>query len=99
MRRLLQGGRVDRTQPLTFWFDGTRCTGFAGDTVASALLGAGGSARSRRRCRATRGGNASVLRSVYLPFTNAPRIFPFAVRRPLVWKQIHTGGQPWTSWA
>ena len=41
MRRLLQGGRVDRTQPLTFWFDGTRCTGFAGDTVASALLGAG----------------------------------------------------------
>lgn len=41
MRRLLQGGRVDRTKPLTFWFDGTRCTGFAGDTVASALLGAG----------------------------------------------------------
>ncbi|MBL8960639.1 MAG: (2Fe-2S)-binding protein [Gemmatimonadetes bacterium] len=41
MRRLPRGGRVDRTRPLSFWLDGTRYTGFAGDTVASALLGAG----------------------------------------------------------
>ncbi|MBK8249737.1 MAG: (2Fe-2S)-binding protein [Gemmatimonadetes bacterium] len=41
MRRLSRGGRVDRTRPLSFWFDGTRYAGFAGDTAASALLGAG----------------------------------------------------------
>jgi heterotetrameric sarcosine oxidase alpha subunit len=34
-------GRVDRSQPVGFSFDGVAYTGFAGDTLASALLGAG----------------------------------------------------------
>ncbi|MFW5881242.1 MAG: sarcosine oxidase subunit alpha family protein, partial [Roseicyclus sp.] len=34
-------GRVDRSRPIRFTFDGERVTGFAGDTVASALLGQG----------------------------------------------------------
>ena len=34
-------GTVDRGQPLRFSFDGRSYTGFAGDTLASALLGAG----------------------------------------------------------
>lgn len=33
-------GRVDRSRPLSFSFDGKPYTGFAGDTLASALLGA-----------------------------------------------------------
>jgi sarcosine oxidase subunit alpha len=37
--RLATGGRrIDRTKPLSFTFDGSRLTGFAGDTLASALL-------------------------------------------------------------
>lgn len=36
--RLERGGRIDRTRPLQFTFDGRRCTGFAGDSLASALL-------------------------------------------------------------
>jgi sarcosine oxidase subunit alpha len=40
-RRLAQGGAIDRTQPLRFTFDGTPYEGFAGDTVASALLANG----------------------------------------------------------
>ena len=36
--RLATGGRVNRTKPLTFTFDGKTCQGFAGDTLASALL-------------------------------------------------------------
>jgi sarcosine oxidase, subunit alpha len=35
------GGRVDRTQPLNFRFDGVNYQGFAGDTLASALLANG----------------------------------------------------------
>jgi len=35
------GGRVDRTKPLRFTFDGKPFTGFAGDTLASALLANG----------------------------------------------------------
>jgi sarcosine oxidase subunit alpha len=34
-------GRVDRSKPLSFSFDGARYQGFAGDTLASALMGAG----------------------------------------------------------
>ena len=34
----ITGGRVDREQPLGFRFDGQHYTGFAGDTLASALL-------------------------------------------------------------
>ena len=41
MRRLDQGGRIDRSQPLAFYFDERRHTGFAGDTLASALLANG----------------------------------------------------------
>jgi NADPH-dependent 2,4-dienoyl-CoA reductase/sulfur reductase-like enzyme len=39
--RLPSGGRVDRSQPIAFTFDGRRMTGFAGDTLASALLANG----------------------------------------------------------
>lgn len=40
--RLPTGGRfIDRSAPLEFRFDGRPCAGFAGDTLASALLGTG----------------------------------------------------------
>ena len=39
--RLLSGGRIDRSRPLAFTFDGRRMTGFVGDTLASALLANG----------------------------------------------------------
>lgn len=40
-RRLAAGGRIDRTRPLAFFFDGRPLVGFAGDTLASALLANG----------------------------------------------------------
>jgi len=36
--RLPAGGRIDRDRPLAFTFNGERLQGFAGDTLASALL-------------------------------------------------------------
>ena len=36
-----RGGRVDRSAPLEFTFDGVRHTGYKGDTLASALLANG----------------------------------------------------------
>jgi sarcosine oxidase subunit alpha len=36
--RTAHGGRIDRSRPLAFTFDGTRYGGLAGDTLASALL-------------------------------------------------------------
>ncbi|WP_020186970.1 sarcosine oxidase subunit alpha family protein [Methylopila sp. 73B] len=39
--RLPQSGRVDRATPIRFTFDGRTIEGFAGDTVASALLANG----------------------------------------------------------
>lgn len=39
--RLADGGRIDRSKPLTFKFDGKSYKGFAGDTLASALLAHG----------------------------------------------------------
>ena len=39
--RLRQGGRIDRTTPLSFTFNGKPCEGFAGDTLASALIASG----------------------------------------------------------
>ncbi|MCU1535890.1 MAG: ferredoxin [Humibacillus sp.] len=39
--RLYAGGSVDRSRPLRFTVDGTPLTGFAGDTVASALVANG----------------------------------------------------------
>jgi sarcosine oxidase subunit alpha len=36
--RLASGGRIDRTRSMGFTFDGRRYLGFAGDTLASALL-------------------------------------------------------------
>ncbi|MCG5213858.1 2Fe-2S iron-sulfur cluster-binding protein [Streptosporangium soli] len=41
MTRLATGGRIDRSAPLTFTFDGAPYTGYQGDTLASALLAAG----------------------------------------------------------
>ncbi|MEQ8369864.1 MAG: 2Fe-2S iron-sulfur cluster-binding protein, partial [Alphaproteobacteria bacterium] len=35
------GGRIDRTRPVPFRFDGRAFEGFAGDTLASALLANG----------------------------------------------------------
>jgi sarcosine oxidase, subunit alpha len=39
--RLPQGGRIDRARPLSFRFDSHVYTGFAGDTLASALIANG----------------------------------------------------------
>ena len=39
--RLDVGGRIDRSRPLTFRYNGRKLTGFAGDTLASALLANG----------------------------------------------------------
>ncbi len=39
--RLKEGGRIDRDRPLTFTLDGRQLQGYAGDTVASALLANG----------------------------------------------------------
>src|SRR5438105_2037185 len=41
VRRLATGGRIDRDRPLPFRWDGRELSGYAGDTLASALLGAG----------------------------------------------------------
>ncbi len=38
MTRLVTGGLIDRSRPLSFSFDGRRMQGFAGDTLASALI-------------------------------------------------------------
>ena len=40
-RRLDSGGRIDRSRALRFTFDGKAYTGYAGDTLASALLASG----------------------------------------------------------
>ena len=39
--RVAEGGRIDRAAPLAFTYDGRRLTGYAGDTLASALLANG----------------------------------------------------------
>ena len=39
--RAAHGGRIDRSRPLNFTFDDRDYTGFAGDTLASALLANG----------------------------------------------------------
>jgi NADPH-dependent 2,4-dienoyl-CoA reductase/sulfur reductase-like enzyme len=39
--RLPAGGRIDRDRPVSFTFDGRAYSGFAGDTLASALLANG----------------------------------------------------------
>ena len=39
--RLLHGGSIDRTKPLSFQFEGRTYYGFSGDTLASALLANG----------------------------------------------------------
>ncbi|MGF1610238.1 MAG: FAD-dependent oxidoreductase, partial [Kiloniellales bacterium] len=39
--RKAEGGRIDRARPLSFQFDGRRYQGYAGDTLASALLANG----------------------------------------------------------
>jgi sarcosine oxidase subunit alpha len=39
--RLANGGLIDRSAPLTFTFDGAQMTGYAGDTLASALVANG----------------------------------------------------------
>jgi sarcosine oxidase subunit alpha len=40
-RRRLEGGRIDRSCPISFTFDGRELTGLRGDTLASALLANG----------------------------------------------------------
>lgn len=39
--RLAHGGRIDRSKPLAFTFDGKAYPGYAGDTLASALIASG----------------------------------------------------------
>jgi sarcosine oxidase subunit alpha len=48
--RLRAGGLIDRQKPLSFTFDGKAMTGYAGDTLASALVANG--ARSSTTARA-----------------------------------------------
>src|SRR5437763_9561582 len=38
MSRVMTGGRIDRSHPIRFTFDGHAYQGFSGDTLASALL-------------------------------------------------------------
>ena len=40
-KRLAYGGRIDRDRPLSFTFNGRRYRGYAGDTLASALIANG----------------------------------------------------------
>lgn len=40
-RRLLSGGLIDRSKPISFTWEGRRYSGFEGDTLASALLANG----------------------------------------------------------
>ena len=40
-RRLAAGGRIDRSRPLRFTYEGAVLHGYAGDTLASALLANG----------------------------------------------------------
>src|SRR6218665_456672 len=58
--RLSAGGLIDRDLPLSFTFDGRPMRGFAGDTVASALLANGemlvGRSFKYHRPRGTRAG-------------------------------------------
>jgi methylglutamate dehydrogenase subunit C len=46
-RRLDKGGRIDRNKPVNFTYDGKPLGGFAGDTLASALLANGKTLTSR----------------------------------------------------
>ncbi len=41
LHRLTEGGRIDRSRPIRFRFDGREYQGFTGDTLASALLANG----------------------------------------------------------
>ena len=41
MNRVADGGRIDRTKPISFSFDGKQYQGCHGDTIASALLANG----------------------------------------------------------
>lgn len=41
INRLSSGGRIDRNRPLTFSFNGQHYQGYAGDTLAAALLANG----------------------------------------------------------
>src|ERR1700712_2278197 len=41
MFRTQSGGRIERDRPIRFTFDGRRYEGYAGDTLASALLANG----------------------------------------------------------
>src|SRR5690606_25175343 len=41
INRLAKGGRIDRSQPLSFQFNGQTYQGYAGDTLAAALLANG----------------------------------------------------------
>ncbi|MCH7538672.1 MAG: (2Fe-2S)-binding protein, partial [Proteobacteria bacterium] len=45
--RLPSGGRIDRSKPLSFTFNGKTCAAYQGDTIASALLANGISTVSR----------------------------------------------------
>jgi sarcosine oxidase subunit alpha len=46
-RRLPAGGEIDRTRPIGFEFNGTRYSGYHGDTLASALIASGVSLTAR----------------------------------------------------
>ncbi len=41
INRLTSGGRIDRSKPISFTFNGQKLQGYQGDTLASALLANG----------------------------------------------------------
>ena len=45
--RLQSGGRIDRSKPLTFTYNGKQYKGYQGDTLASAILANGTDAVTR----------------------------------------------------
>jgi len=59
--RLPSGGAIDRLRPIRFSFDGTAYGGYAGDTLASALLANGGFAEEALQPLAE--GEAMTLRA------------------------------------
>ena len=70
-QRLEQGGEIDRSRALRCRFDGQEFSGFAGDSVASALLAGGGIRGGQRYGQTDERGEEVVDRKVTVPDFNA----------------------------
>jgi len=78
--RTPDGGRIDRSRPLSFTFDGRRLSGFAGDTLASALLANGvhlvGRSFKYHRPRGVLGAGAEESNALVRIFRDSARSTP-----------------------